>query len=138
MKRSGNGWEARCPAHKDSQASLSVDEGDDGRVLVKCHAGCQVADICYAMNVELKDLFQADTLMEAISQSREEAIYDYRDEGGDVLFQVVRYRNPKTFRQRRKDEQGEWVWSLKDLRRVPYRLPEVFEAISQGRSVWIC
>ena len=35
-------WTARCPAHDDQQNSLSVGEGDDGRVLLRCHAGCNV------------------------------------------------------------------------------------------------
>src|SRR5262249_4437194 len=39
-KTSGNGWSVRCPAHRDRHASLSIAEGDDGRALVKCHAGC--------------------------------------------------------------------------------------------------
>jgi hypothetical protein len=48
------------------------------------------------------------------------AIYDYRDERGELLFQVCRFA-PKTFRQRRPDGK----WSVKGLRRVPYRLPEL-------------
>jgi putative DNA primase/helicase len=36
----GSGWMARCPAHDDRKPSLSVREGDNGRVLVRCHAGC--------------------------------------------------------------------------------------------------
>ena len=29
-----------CPAHDDSTPSLHVSEGAEGKVLVKCHAGC--------------------------------------------------------------------------------------------------
>jgi Toprim domain len=39
--RSGDGWVCRCPVHDDRHASLSVRDGKDGRVLVKCHAGCK-------------------------------------------------------------------------------------------------
>lgn len=38
--RTGNGWTARCPAHEDRNPSLSIREGREGRVLVKCFAGC--------------------------------------------------------------------------------------------------
>lgn len=31
---------ARCPAHRDRSPSLSVGEGQDGKLLVKCFAGC--------------------------------------------------------------------------------------------------
>ena len=30
----------RCPAHDDNTPSLHVSEGANGKVLVKCHAGC--------------------------------------------------------------------------------------------------
>ena len=45
----------RCPAHDDATPSLSIREGNDGRVLVKCHAGCQIADIVAALGMDLRD-----------------------------------------------------------------------------------
>lgn len=54
------------------------------------------------------------------------ATYDYRDEAGELLMQVVRME-PKTFRQRRPDGDG-WSWSVKGVRPVPYRLPELLAA----------
>lgn len=36
---------ARCPAHDDKRPSLSIAEGDDGRLLCHCHAGCEFASI---------------------------------------------------------------------------------------------
>ncbi len=57
------------------------------------------------------------------------AEYDYVDEGGKTLFQVVRF-DPKDFRQRRRDPTAKdgWVWSVRGVRPVPYRLPELLEA----------
>jgi hypothetical protein len=52
----GNSW--LCPAHDDQNASLSVSEGDDGRVLVHCHTGCAVEEIVAALNLEMRDLFE--------------------------------------------------------------------------------
>lgn len=52
------------------------------------------------------------------------AEYDYKDEDGEVIFQVVRYE-PKQFRQRKPDGKGGWSWSVKGLRVVPYRLREL-------------
>ena len=37
--RAGSAWMARCPAHDDHEPSLSI-EGGGGKVLVRCHAGC--------------------------------------------------------------------------------------------------
>ena len=60
VKKTSSGWSARCPAHEDGQASLSIAEGRDGRVLLKCHAGCDHKKIVSALGVEERDLFDAD------------------------------------------------------------------------------
>jgi len=52
--------------------------------------------------------------------------YRYVDETGALLFEVVRLRDPKDFRQRRDAKQ--WPWSVKGCRMVPYRLPELLAA----------
>jgi putative DNA primase/helicase len=39
-RKAGGGWAARCPAHDDRTPSLSIRDTDDGKVLVRCHAGC--------------------------------------------------------------------------------------------------
>lgn len=41
-RRTGKGWVARCPAHGDRSSSLSTAEGQDGRILLHCHAGCSM------------------------------------------------------------------------------------------------
>jgi hypothetical protein len=56
-------------------------------------------------------------------------LYKYADETGKLLFQVVRLE-PKSFRQRRPDGHGGWVWSLGETRRVLYRLPELIAAVA--------
>lgn len=56
-KPAGAGFECRCPAHEDAAPSLSVAAGDDGRVLLKCHAGCSVQDIVASLGLRLRDLF---------------------------------------------------------------------------------
>lgn len=55
------------------------------------------------------------------------AAYDYADENGEILFQVVRFE-PKTFRQRRPNGKGGWDWSMDGVRRVPYHLPQLLAA----------
>lgn len=46
LKDCGGGqYVACCPAHEDKKASLSIKEGDNRRVLVYCHAGCEFKDI---------------------------------------------------------------------------------------------
>jgi hypothetical protein len=58
VRRTGDGkWIARCPAHADKRASLSVRALADGRVLVHCFASCSVAEVLKAVNMNLEDLF---------------------------------------------------------------------------------
>jgi RecA-family ATPase len=64
------------------------------------------------------------------------AVYDYPDEIGDILFQVVRF-DPKAFRQRRPDGKGGYIWNIHSVRRVPFRLPELNEALGLERRVFI-
>jgi putative DNA primase/helicase len=57
VRRNATGWVARCPAHEDRTPSLSVAEGDDGRVLLGCHAGCATGDVCSALGITEAQLF---------------------------------------------------------------------------------
>jgi len=57
VRKSGRGYTARCPAHKDRTASLSITAGDDGRVLLNCFVGCRAADVVTAAGLSLADLF---------------------------------------------------------------------------------
>jgi hypothetical protein len=50
--------------------------------------------------------------------------YDYTDEHGTLLFQVLRL-DPKGFRQRKPDGSGGFIFNLSGVRRVLYRLPDV-------------
>lgn len=44
-RKVGSSWIARCPTHADRDPSLSIRDGSDGKVLVRCHAGCDQADV---------------------------------------------------------------------------------------------
>jgi hypothetical protein len=62
--------------------------------------------------------------------------YDYYDAEGTLLYQVVRF-DPKKFRQRRPNQKGGWIWSMKGVGRIPYLLPEMLEAIGEGHPILI-
>jgi DNA primase len=70
-----------------------------------------------------------------VAEKRIVKIYDYVDESGKQVFQVVRYE-PKDFRQRRPDDKGGWIWNLQGVRRVLYRLQELLWA-NPGEWVFI-
>lgn len=50
-------FKACCPAHDDNTPSLSIKETEDGTLLLKCWAGCEVLEIVHAVGLELSDLF---------------------------------------------------------------------------------
>jgi AAA domain/Transcriptional regulator, AbiEi antitoxin len=122
---------ARCPAHDDHHPSLSVHEGDDGRALVYCHAGCDLADVLKPLDLEIRDLFP-----EPDGSNIDATTCDYVDETGTRLFQVVR-KPGKRFLCRRPDGADGWIYKLGDTRRVLYRLVEVIAAVAAGITVWI-
>jgi len=57
VRRCGKGWIARCPAHEDKTASLSVAVGEGGACILHCFAGCRAVDVVAAAGLELSDLF---------------------------------------------------------------------------------
>jgi hypothetical protein len=119
-RRSGSScWMAKCPAHDDNNPSLSIRELD-GKVLVHCHSGCAQRNVIHALKA--RGLWQS----ERSKNPRIVATYDYTDENGNLLYQVVRYQ-PTDFRQRRPDGCGGWIWK-KGARQVLYHLREVLEA----------
>ncbi|MFO0839907.1 MAG: AAA family ATPase [Phycisphaerae bacterium] len=128
-KRVGGGWQYRCPAHDDGRASLSVGKGRNGGIVLKCHAGCETTAVVAALGLTMRDLApdRSDLSGNGSPRGRIVATYDYRNESGALLFQTVRF-DPKDFRQRKPDSNGGWVWSLGEVRRVLYRLPELLSA----------
>lgn len=58
VRKSSRGWSAKCPAHEDRSASLSIASGDDGRVLLHCFAGCPISDVLAALGLSVGDLFE--------------------------------------------------------------------------------
>lgn len=128
QKRGDFTYQAKCPAHKDNKASLSVTVGERGKVLLKCHAGCGVHTILQILGLPWSDLFSESGNGKGPSSSPTiQTTYDYLDKSGNLLFQTVRYF-PKDFKQRRPDGKGGWIWNLKDITPTIYHLPQVIQA----------
>lgn len=143
VRRAGEGFSARCPAHDDGRNSLSVSDGDTG-VVLHCHAGCDTGAVLRAIDLKFRDLayetssltgsagwtpdnLETDQPPAPKSQPRVVAEYEYRDPAGELVY-VVERRDPKDFRQRRPDGAGGWIRNLEGIARLPYRLPELLAA----------
>lgn len=106
VKGGGGQWSARCPAHDDKRQSLSISTGKDGRVLLKCHAGCSVDSICANLGITVKDLFAEDQPKE---RPRIVATYTY-----PTGAQKLRYSD-KSFSWRHPDGKGGWEYNRKGI-----------------------
>ena len=51
-KQNGSGWRALCPAHEDSNPSLTLREGDRQAVVITCHAGCSYEKVIGALGLD--------------------------------------------------------------------------------------
>ena len=132
-------WKARCPAHDDHEASLSVTRGTDQPVVFNCFAGCDRDAILDGLGLSLADVSNPrEQRTEWTPHGDAIAVYDYVDERGQLLFQVCRTAG-KQFPQRRPDPTAKsgWRWQLGKTRRVPYRLPQLLAAVADGRTVYI-
>ena len=72
------------------------------------------------------------------------SIHDFVDEKGSLVSQVLRFegldadgRSDKRFLQRAPAGGGSWIYDMRHIRRVPYRLPKLREAASASRSVTV-
>jgi P4 family phage/plasmid primase-like protien len=136
VTRNSNGWTAKCPAHDDDNASLSISEGANGRTLLHCHAGCVPEAICAALKIHTADLFPVKVKSRK-GRFNIAMAYDYHDESGKLLFQVCRME-PKDFRQRRPDGNGGWIWKMDGIKKVLFRLPEILHDVQNGKLIYIC
>jgi len=156
-KPSGKGWTAQCPAHFDTTPSLSINVGDDGRVLLHCHSGCSQERVCAAMGISLRDLFRTSSFKKAgqsqpkkdhrtkptiSADTRDELVDIIAREGDPTIYEypndlaVVRIENAgkaKTFRPIHKN--GD-VWVLGD----PDGLLPLYHAdeLQAGVTVFVC
>ena len=76
VNRRGQNYMACCPAHDDKHPSLAIRELTDGRILLKCFAGCEISSIMAAINLSVSDLFPKGSLGEYKSFTALERQYE--------------------------------------------------------------
>lgn len=127
-------WRGPCPVHQGDRDSFSVN-AETG--LATCHSQCARGWDLVSLEMELSGLdfpkakaavFQTVGRPELAWEDRDiEAAYDYRDEHGELRYQVVR-RFGKKFQQRRPNGQGGWIWGLGGVAPLPFNLPKIMKA----------
>jgi hypothetical protein len=153
-KKVGNGYLASCPVphhgqgNGDKNPSLSVTDGEDGNILFKCHGGCDQQSV-FSTIKDMGLLPQLPDRPEYLSNVRPimpaipilESEWVYTDENELPLFVKQRYKTfdakGKTYKTLRIMADGSRVGKLGDCRIVPYRLPELQQAVTNGKVVYI-
>lgn len=146
--RNGEGYLACCPAHDDSTPSLSISVGDDGRVLLKCFAGCPANAIVGAIGMKMADLFPKDRTKPAASSNGKPGYsqasdvvsmyvgklgqwakrWPYHNAAGETVGFVIRWDKhdgTKEIRPVAKLADGLWHAKQMPAPRPLYRLPEL-------------
>ena len=149
-------YSGKCPSHDDNSPSLSLKLTEE-RILIKCHVGCSIKEVCSGLEIEESELFREsgadrktfdtsygkknptlineDGKVQFYSSKHKKQVtenvrYTYHKADGSAAFFVIR-AEPKDFRPMRTDGQ----LNLNGVERVPYRLPELLEGIKDSELI---
>ncbi|OZC04031.1 hypothetical protein [Rubricoccus marinus] len=150
-RRSGSNVLLRCPSHDDTNPSLTLQQGNDGRTLVKCQRGCDFGAIAGALGLQPADFYDREDEVPKWDPKGDghevTARHVYTDASGATLFEKVRKEpkrghpargHAKTFTVRRRGAGSQrWLYNLDGTERPLYRLPEVLQAVADGRRVFV-
>jgi hypothetical protein len=140
MQRTGgvDEYMSNCPFHDDSTPSLSVKAS---RGQWYCHA-CNIGGGVLAFEQKLSatskeeamaviaEITGVSELLESSDCREPEAIYSYVDEDGVLLWELLRFNDVsrRKYRQRKPSPDGDYVYRVRGVRRVLYRLPDVLNS----------
>ena len=150
-KKANGQWVASCPVpshgkgNGDKNPSLSIDINDEGKPLFHCHGGCSQEDVFQT----IRELHLLPELMERpdplanikpIPRNILEQEWQYQDEDRQTVFVKQRFKigeTGKTYRLYKVDADGRRHSSLADARIVPYNLPQLLDAKTAGRNIFL-
>ncbi len=122
-----NKWKFLSPLREEKNASGSLEfQGDIVLLYDQGHGEGSGDAILRALGLTWPDVLPPRAETPAI-KPRIVAVYPYEETAGAVRFEICRF-NPKDFRPRRRGPDDRWIWNLKDIERIPYRLPALLAA----------
>ena len=125
--RRGTDWiEARCPAHEEKNASFAFNRVTGGFRCQACGVSGRLKKLCEWLGID-HPFGTKHSNRPAPSSGSITSTYQYRSAEGALLFETVRF-HPKGFRQRRPNGTGGWIWDLRGVPLVPFRLSELLAA----------
>ena len=150
-KRANGQWVASCPVpshgkgNGDKNPSLSVHIDDEGKVLFHCHGGCTQESVFQTIRdmqllPELEERPDPLANIKPLPKVEFQQEWQYQDEDRVTVFVKHRLRvgeTGKTYRLYKVDTDGKRYPTLGDARIVPYKLPELLDAKTAGRIIYL-
>jgi hypothetical protein len=146
-------FRARCPAHQgNSDNSLSIKAGDDGRALLVCRADCSLQEILDALGLSVVDLFDhsgsssspakkvaRNTTTKTDDEDKtlttddlpDGTYWEFTAPSGEVLY-IQRHKREYY----RKVGEDLWKKGLDGVSQVPYNLHELVEGVRDGKTIY--
>jgi hypothetical protein len=150
-KRANGQWVASCPVPShgkgkgDKNPSLSVHIDDEGKPLFHCHGGCSQESVFQTIRdmqllPELEERPDPLANIKPMPKVEFQQEWQYQDEDRVTVFVKHRIRIGefgKTYRLYKMDPSGKRYPTLGDARIVPYKLPELLDAKTAGRIIYL-
>jgi len=150
-KRANGQWVASCPVpshgkgNGDKNPSLSVHIDDEGKVLFHCHGGCTQESVFQTIRdmqllPELEERPDPLANIKPLPKIEFQQEWQYQDEDRVTVFVKHRLRvgeTGKTYRLYKVDSDGKRYPTLGDARIVPYKLPDLLDAKTAGRIIYL-
>jgi hypothetical protein len=150
-KRANGQWVASCPVpshgkgNGDKNPSLSVHIDDSGKPLFHCHSGCTQESVFQTIRdlqllPELEERPDPLANIKPLPKVEFQQEWQYQDEDRVTVFVKHRLRigeSGKTYRLYKVDANGHKHSTLGDARIVPYKLPELLDAKTAGRIIYL-
>lgn len=150
-KRANGQWVASCPVpshgkgNGDKNPSLSVHIDDEGKPLFHCHGGCTQESVFQTIRdmqllPELEERPDPLANIKPLPKIEFQQEWQYQDEDRVTVFVKHRLRvgeSGKTYRLYKVDSDARRSTTLGDARIVPYKLPELLDAKTAGRIIYL-
>lgn len=150
-KKANGQWVASCPVpghgkgNGDKNPSLSISINDDGKPLFHCHGGCTQEDVFNTIKdmrllPELEERPDPLANIKPLPSIKFDQEWEYQDEDRTTVFVKQRMKigeSGKTYRLYKIDPDGRRHPTLGDARIVPYKLPELLDAKTAGRIIYV-
>jgi hypothetical protein len=91
VKGNGKQYRAKCPVrdHSSGDSTLSLLFNDDGRILIHCHAGCEVNDVLESIGLSLSDLYPDGAIQHFMASAQRKPVKSNRQQLDETILLIA-------------------------------------------------